>query len=473
MFSIFDSRPQKNCDGYSRREWLRVGSLSLLGANLPQLLSAKTLDASRSGKLLKHYVKDRAVVLLFLHGGPSHIEFFDPSMESPSEIRSITGEIQTRSAGITFGSTFEKLAKLTDQFSIVRSFGSQNSGHTYEKVASGNNSLKASMSSIYGRVAGTNNPRSGIPNNILVKPESIQKNLNLGRNFETNALPSLTDPGEFGKTYQAFDPGGGGDAASNMELKVDREHFLDRKSLLKRLDQRRRNLEQSVLENQSDALQHQALDIIYKGIGKAFDLDAESESTRKLYDTAHLFRNRDLQRYGDMRRTTNLLGQQMLLARRLCEAGCGFVTVSDCGWDMHANGNSPKGMKGIWPMSRQVDHAVAAFIQDVNDRGLQDKILLIVTGEMGRTPRINKNGGRDHYGELTPILFSGGGLKMGQVIGRSDHATKPATTPYDPSHLFGTVMHSLFDIGEMRLDSSLPSALINELNAAQTISPLT
>ena len=98
-----------------------------------------------------------------------------------------------------------------------------------------------------------------------------------------------------------------------------------------------------------------------------------------------------------MRRSSNLLGQQMLLARRLCEAGCGFVTVSDCGWDMHANGNSPRFMAGIYPLGRQVDHAVAAFVEDVRERGLSDKILLIVTGEMGRTPQLNKNGGRDHY----------------------------------------------------------------------------
>ena len=90
-----------------------------------------------------------------------------------------------------------------------------------------------------------------------------------------------------------------------------------------------------------------------------------------------------------MRRATNLLGQQMLLARRLCEAGCGFVTVSDCGWDMHANNNSPKNMAGMWPMGHQVDHAVAAFIEDVRERGLSERILLIVTGEMGRTPRIS------------------------------------------------------------------------------------
>src|SRR5213592_1798794 len=138
------------------------------------------------------------------------------------------------------------------------------------------------------------------------------------------------------------------------------------------------------------------------------------------------FRREDITKYYDMKRSSNLLGKQMLLARRLCEAGCGFVTVSDCGWDMHSNGNSPKNLEGIKPLGGQVDHAVSAFLEDVRERGLSDKILLVVTGEMGRTPRRNRDGGRDHYGNLTPLLIAGGGLKMGQVIGQSD---KPASAP--------------------------------------------
>ena len=121
-----------------------------------------------------------------------------------------------------------------------------------------------------------------------------------------------------------------------------------------------------------------------------------------------------------MRRSSNLLGKQMLLARRLVERGCGFVTVMDAGWDMHSNNNSPKGLAGMKWLGAQVDHAVAAFLEDVKQRGLSDKILLIVTGEMGRTPKLSKDGGRDHWGNLTPLLLAGGGLNMGQVIGQSD-----------------------------------------------------
>jgi uncharacterized protein (DUF1501 family) len=160
-----------------------------------------------------------------------------------------------------------------------------------------------------------------------------------------------------------------------------------------------------------------------------------------------------------MRRASNLLGKQMLLARRLCEAGCGFVTVSDCGWDMHANGNSPKKMALLPTLAGQVDHAVAAFLEDVRQRGLSERILLIVTGEMGRTPRRNRDGGRDHYPNLTTLVFAGGGLKMGQVIGQSDrNASNPATERYTPKHLLATVMHTLLDLGKVRLMPSLGKA---------------
>jgi len=174
-----------------------------------------------------------------------------------------------------------------------------------------------------------------------------------------------------------------------------------------------------------------------------------------------------------MKRSSNLLGKQMLLARRLCESGAGFVTVSDCGWDMHANGNSPKKMDGLKWLAPQVDHAVAAFIEDVKQRGLSDRILLVVTGEMGRTPKLNKDGGRDHYGSLTPLIVAGGGLKMGQVIGKSDStASKPSTKTYTPANLFATVMHHLFDVAQLRLRSDINRDLKNAIENTAPIAEL-
>ena len=468
MLTLLDHKPTRHCQGLSRREFLRVGSLAIGGLTLPELLATQALAAQGKSPL-----NDTAVVLLFLHGGPTHIEFFDPKMTAPSEIRSITGEIQTKLPGITFGGTFPQLAQMTDKFSIVRSYGSKNAGHSYLSVASGRNELKAAMSSIYAKVAGTNHPTTGMPRNVLVKPEAVQEGLKLENNFESGALPTLTDPGQLGASYRAFDPSGGGDLQHNMELKIAPNRLGDRRGLLTELDRIRRKVDATGLLDGTDRFQQQAFDVITGGVAEAFDLSKEDPKTLERYDTSHIFKMRDITRYYDMRRASNLLGRQMLLARRLVERGCGFVTVSDCGWDMHANNNSPKQMTGIWPMGNQVDHAVSAFIEDIHQRGLNKKVLLIVTGEMGRSPRINKNGGRDHYGELTSLLFSGGGLKMGQVIGQSDHqAAKPATEPYMPEHLLGTVMHALFNVAELRITQSVPKDIIRLAENSKPITPL-
>ena len=187
-----------------------------------------------------------------------------------------------------------------------------------------------------------------------------------------------------------------------------------------------------------------------------------------------MFNLAEVNSWGDMKRSSNLLGKQMLLARRLVEHGCGFVTVMDAGWDMHSNNNSfTRNLAGMQWLGAQVDHAVAAFLNDVEARGLSDKILLIVTGEMGRTPRIGGTGGRDHWATLTPLLIAGGGLRMGQVIGQSDRqAGAPATERYTPRHLLGTVMETLFNVGEVRLASELPRDVVTAASAGSVIREL-
>jgi uncharacterized protein (DUF1501 family) len=452
MLTLHDTRADRTCQGFSRRQFLRIGSLGLFGGlTLPMLLQARA-QAAEAGRT----VKDKSVVLLFLSGGPSHIEFFDPKMTAPAEVRSMTGEVQTALPGITFGGSFTKMAAMADKLAIVRSYASGQADHTYLLPASGGNAMKATMSALYARVAGANNPRTGIPNNILVLPEAIQRGLRLQGNFETGALPTLTSPGDLGASYKAFDPSGSGEIQRNMELRIPTERFEDRRQLLTQLDSLRRDVDNRGVMAGADRFQQQAFDVISRGVAEAFDLSKEDPRTIACYDTSHLFRNEDIQRYYDMRRASNLLGKQMLMARRLCEAGCGFVTVSDCGWDMHANNNSPRDMAGLPPMASQVDHAVAAFLEDIKQRGLSDKILLVITGEMGRSPRRNSNGGRDHHANLTTLAFAGGGLRMGQVIGRSDRlASSPATERFGPPHLLATVMHSLFDIGEVRVQREL------------------
>jgi hypothetical protein len=470
MLSLIDPRPARDCSGLRRREFLGAGALTLGGLALPELLAAKAQAGSKSGG---SYVRDKAVVVLFLQGGPSHIEFFDPKMTAPTEVRSITGEVATKHAGITFAGGFPRLAEMTDRFAIIRSYGSQNAGHEYLDVMGARNPMKATMGAIYARVAGTNHPASGIPRNVLVLPEAVKDGLKLKGNFETGALPTLTAPGEFGPNYDAFNPAGGGSLRKDMEIKVTPERLDDRRNLLGQLDGIQRRLDATRQLDGADKYQQQAFDVILGGVSKAFDLSKEDPRTIDAYDTSKLFEAGDVNRWYDQHRSTNLLGRQMLLARRLVEHGCGFVTVSDCGWDMHANGNSPKHMTNMLPMTRQVDHAVAAFLQDVHDRGLSDKILLVVTGEMGRSPKLNRDGGRDHYGEMTPLLIAGGGLNMGQIIGQSDRqAAKAITEPFTPKHLLGTMMHTLFDVGKMRLDSGVPRSINQFAEQCQPIGAL-
>ncbi len=454
MLTISDTRQNRHCQGSSRREFLRVGSLGMLGGlGLPELLAARARAATGSDSSSK---KDKAVVLLFLSGGPSHIEFFDPKMNAPEDIRSMTGEVKTKIPGITFGGTFTKLANMTDKLAIVRSYASMNGDHTYSSVTTGGNMLKASMGAMYARVVGSSNASTGFPTNCLVLPEAVEPGLKLGGNFETSALPTLTTPGELGPGYAAFDPSGGDQLKKNLQMKIPQERFSDRRQLLAGLDSIRREMDVSGAMEGLDRYQQQAFDVIVRGVGDAFDLSKEDPRTLAKYDTSGLFKREDITKWYDMKRGSNLLGKQMLMARRMCEAGCGFVTVSDCGWDMHANENSPKNMANLPAMSSQVDHAVAAFLEDIHERGLSDKILLVVTGEMGRTPRRNKNGGRDHYANLTSLLLAGGGLKMGQVIGQSDRtASQPTTERYTPKNLMATIMGTLLDLGEVRVRPGL------------------
>ena len=468
MFTVTDPRNSHTCGGFTRREFLRIGGLGIGGLTLPGLLEAKARAAAEGIP-----VSGKSVVLLFLQGGPPHIETFDPKMTAPSEYRSITGEVRTRLAGVTFGGTFPKLAAMARKLAVVRSYGSQHSNHTYGAVAGGGNPMKAAMGSIYSRVAGLNHPETRMPTNILVLPEAVRPGLKLASNFETEAMPTLTDPGNLGSTHRAFNPVGGGPLKQDMELKIPPERLADRRGLLRRLDRIRRKADASGLLESSDTYRQQAFDILARGISDAFDLSKEDPRTVERYDTSRVFDPKPLNRWKDLRRVSNQLGLQMLLARRLCEAGCGFVTVSDCGWDYHADNDSPKRMAALWPMSAQVDHAVSAFIEDTAARGLTDDILLVITGEMGRTPKLNKKGGRDHYGKLTPLVFSGGGLSMGQVIGASDgRAAEPATRGYTPANLLGTVMRVLFDVGRLRVWPGLPGDLVEAVDAAEPIREL-
>ncbi|HIA63751.1 MAG TPA: DUF1501 domain-containing protein [Planctomycetaceae bacterium] len=161
----------------------------------------------------------------------------------------------------------------------------------------------------------------------------------------------------------------------------------------------------------------------------------------------------------------------MLLARRMVEAGCGFVTVTSTGWDLHGNRFGVD--DGIPCLGGAVNKAVTAFIEDLQQRGMSDDVLLVITGEFGRTPRINKKAGRDHWGGICPLLLSGGGLNMGQVIGRSDKTGgKPISEPVTTAQLTSTILHTLVDPGQVRLLPQIPQAIQDTLSRSEPIRQL-
>ena len=410
MLTLFSRHAHPSCDGIGRRDFLKIGGLGLGGFGLPQLLAARE-QAAKSGKK----AKETSVVWLWLGGGPTHVETFDPKMSAPVEYRSVTGEVTTSVPGITIGGQFEKIASQAEHFAFVRSFAHTNSGHGggthflmtgYDNrmVDNGGQPNRPSLGSITARVRGANHAETGMP--TYVRLDGIGSD----------------GPAFLGTAYAPF--GTNNQAKTNMTLRTSLERVEDRRALLEGFDTFQRDADRTGLMGGLDAFEKQAFNLVLGNATDAFDLKKEDKGIVSKYGKG--------------------LGEQLLIARRLCEKGCGFVTLNYGGWDMH--GNILQSMKGRAPM---LDHAVATFVQDVQERGLGENILLVITGEFGRTPKINRNAGRDHWAPLSTLALSGGGLKMGQVIGESDSkVTRPQTRPITPQDVMATVFETLgIDLG--------------------------
>jgi hypothetical protein len=401
MLSLLSSRRHTPCDGPTRRDFLRVGALGVAGLTLPDLLRARAAAGASA--------KSTSVVWLWLGGGPTQVETFDPKMSAPAEFRSTVGAVQTALPGVQIGGVFPQMARVADRMAFVRSFAHSNSGHgggthwvmtghDFPPADNGQPQSQPGFGSILARQRGPNSS-TGLP--TYVRLSGI-----LG-----------DGPAWLGASYAPFDSAG--NARNNMDLRTALDRIHDRRSLQRTFDTLDRSVDQSGLARGLDGFDAQAFDLILSRAREAFDITREDPRLRDRYGKG--------------------LGEQMLLARRLCEAGVGFVTMHFGGWDMH--GNVAAGMKQLGP---QVDQAVAAFVDDCAARGLDRDVLLVITGEFGRTPRINGSAGRDHWAPLSTLALAGGGLKMGQVIGESTaHAETPKTTPITPRNLMATVFHVL------------------------------
>ncbi|HAA50777.1 MAG TPA: DUF1501 domain-containing protein [Planctomycetaceae bacterium] len=404
MLTLKTDRKYRDCDGATRRDFIRVGGLGAL--SLAGLMQARSAKAATTGQS----TKQTSVVWLWLGGGPTHVETFDPKMTAPVEYRSVTGEVKTRIPGVTLGGNFPGMAQVADKMAFVRSFHHGNSGHGggthwvmtgYNNRGIDNGGLpsRPSIGSIAAKHRGPNHPETGMPTYIRLG--------GIGSD----------GPAFLGTSYAPF--GTSGEARKNMSLQTQVGRLEDRRGLLTGLDRLRRTADRQGVVEGLNAFEQQAFNLVLGKAPQAFDLKKEDPRT--------------VAKYGGG------LGSSMLMARRLCEAGCGFVTLSYGGWDMH--GNIQKSMNGRGPV---VDRAVSAFVDDVSQRGLSDRILLVVTGEFGRTPKINRNKGRDHWAPLSTLALAGGGLQMGQTVGESDAKLyRPKSDPVTPQDLMATVFHVL------------------------------
>ena len=409
------SLPRK-CDGSSRREFLQIGTLGLFGLALPELLRARAA-AAESGKP----VKDTSVILLFLDGGASQFETFDPKIDVPKEYRSLFGITKTKLPGIQFDSHFPKMAQLADRMAVLRTLTHADgdhggathwmkTGYPWPASALGKAPIipqqNPSIGSIAARARGAINPDTGVPRYVRVLSNH-------------GGYPG-DDAVWLGQAYAPFRVGRGRNTLlDDMSLQIKPEQLDDRRALLKMFDTLDRKLDSSGVAQGMDGFQQQAINVLLGRAKQAFDLAREPSKLRDAYGPR--------------------LGQELLLARRLCEAGASFVTLNNGYWDHH-DGIVP----GINKLAPPLDRAVSTFAADVQARGMEKNILLIVTGEFGRSPRLSGGPGRDHWAPLNCAVLLGGGLKMGQVVGESDEkGAYPKSRPLTPQDLMATIFHVL------------------------------
>jgi hypothetical protein len=429
MLQIQQGPAARNCKGISRRSALKAGFFGLAGLTLSDLLRLRAEGSAEK--------KDTAVILLWLDGGPSQLETYDPKPDAPADYRGPYKAIKTKVPGIHVSELLTNHARHMDKMVLVRSLHHDNGDHfaaahwmltgRFGSTAANLPQKYPSVGSYAARVRGANAP--GIPAYVgLPAAQSVY------------LFPGYMGSAYLGPTYNPFDVDREQKyLAASSQIKIGRPKILDnfdagkggnvesRKDLLASFDTVRRDIDKSGTMDALDRYQQEALNMILGGKARhAFDLTKES------------YRLRD--KYGQ-----GPWGQYTLMARRLVEAGVTFVTVDMPNWDDHSGIKEGHGYK-LPP----VDMAVGALLDDLSERGLLDRVLVVVMGEFGRTPKLN-NGqpgiavpGRDHWGNAISAMIAGGGLKGGQVVGKTtakaEHPVERALTPAD---LLATVYHVL------------------------------
>ncbi len=444
MLTIYGNRT-RFCDGVSRRNFLRIGALGLGGLALPQLLQAEALTGSRR--------PHKAVIMIFLPGGPSHQDMFDLKMDAPSEVRGEFQPISTKIPGIQICEHLPLLAAQMDKLAIIRSMvGALDdhdafqclTGHTSRNQPPGGwPSLGASVAKLQGPV------NKFIPPFVGLAPK-------MGHMEWARA----GEPGFLGPAWGPFKPEGAGQ--TDMVLNgVTLDRLADRQALLSSFDQFRRDVDGSGMMAGMDAFNQQAFGLLTSSkLLEALDIAKEDPKVRARYGKGDP-KNRD---DGGPK-----LMEHFLTARRLVEAGARCVTLAFSRWDHH--GKNFDALRQDLPM---LDQGVSALVQDLHARGLDKDVSVIVWGEFGRTPTINKDGGRDHWPRVSCALLAGGGMKTGQVIGATDRLGGEAVErPVQFGEVFATLYHNLgLDANKVTLNdlSGRPQFLVD--NNAQPIREL-
>ncbi len=427
------------CPFLSRRDLLRVGALGVAGSFLPSLAQSATKPKSV-----------QSVIVLWMAGGMTHHDSFDPKPDAPEEIRGTLSAIRTKLPGVQFCETMPNLAHIADKLAVIRTFASGNNDHFRSQAyaLSGRDVTRTQITTepnvgcLVSKLLGG---RNGFPGYITVpgttRPGPPGKNLFV--------------PGWLGQEHAPFSSGGkprnedftqGVKEADEEELNrqslmlapgTDAKRVTGRRTLRRRLDQALGDLEQAQNAGALDRQFQSAFDMLLSPrVRRAFDLRKESTKIRETYGQTKI-------------------GQRCLLARRLVDAGARFVLV-DYGYDpeygnLWDNHNAPsQNFPHISKMAKLpyhvagVDRAFAALLNDLDTRGRLDQTLVVLLTEFGRTPKINKRGGRDHWGKTGSIFFAGGGAKVGQVIGKTDkQGGEPATRSYSPADVAATIYHFL------------------------------
>ena len=392
--------PQRYCDGIDRRNFLRVGAFGT-GLSLADMLRAKAADPGRTSAA-------KSVIMIYLPGGPSHIDMYDLKPDAPAEFRGEFKPIPTNVTGVQISEYMPLQARMMDKLSVVRSLVS-NDEHSDSYVMTGY------KEQVNRAATGGQHPSIG----------SVISKVRAGASADVPPFVSLrgmsigTEPGFLGIAHRPFTAEGPGIQNLRPAGNLTADKMGDRTSLLGQFDTVRRDIDASGTMKGMDAFSGRALDMIASGVvRKALDVKQEDPRTRDRYKGV----------------------EQFLTARRLVEAGVGCVTLSYGGWDTHSA--NFKTLKQQLPV---LDRGIASLIGDLHDRGMQDDVITVVWGEFGRSPKINSSdAGRDHWSPVMSALVAGGGLKMGQVVGSSSaRGEYPKDRPYKVPHLLSTIYQAV------------------------------